>query len=591
MGVLDSDVVRRVKERIDIVELIGDYVQLKKAGRNYKGLCPFHGEKTPSFSVSPERQSFHCFGCGKGGDAFSFLMELEGLTFPEALQQLADRAGVDLPRRGLKRRDRTLGDVLEMAGAFYEELLRSRAGKAGARYLERRGLAAGDRAAFQLGWAPSSWDALTRYLSDKGVPPRLLLESGLAMEGRRGFYDRFRGRIMFPIRDITGRLIAFGGRLVDGEGAKYINSPENELYSKRKSLYLVNRAKRAIREKGRSILVEGYMDAIRLQISGFEESVASLGTALTEDQARILKRLADRCYICYDSDVAGQEATLRGMYILQESGLDVHVVVLPEGKDPDELLVSGGQDLFEEALAKARPLLEHHLHLRREALTDRERRREALSDLLAGLARLPDLEIAPFLPELAQVLGVSMNLVVEAVREERERRRNSTAGRNERMEKEGKKRKSRVFIDEEGPEGSEKKSDPEEEALCYLLWEDARRRATVEPGGILKLVEGEASRSVLAALLSGEAPQSLMARWHELGDEVSMAIIARGGDYCDRIPEEADLWETITGSLKRRSIRREYERIGHRLRKNEASTEELRRYQELGRSLKGGNSA
>lgn len=586
---LDSDVVRRVKERIDIVDLIGDYVPLKKAGRNYKGLCPFHSEKTPSFSVSQERQSFHCFGCGKGGDAFSFLMEIEGLTFPEALRQLAERAGIDLPRRDERPRGRSAGDVLEMAEAFYEGLLRAEAGRVGRLYLEKRGLAAEARASFHLGWAPSSWDALTRHLSSRGVPPRLILESGLALEGRKGLYDRFRGRVIFPIRDITGRLIAFGGRLVDGEGAKYINSPESELYSKRRSLYLVNRAKRAIREKGRSILVEGYMDAIRLQLCGFGEAVASLGTALTEDQAAILKRLADRCLICYDADLAGQEATLRGMYILQETGLDVHVVVLPGGKDPDELLASpGGQALFEEALAKARPLLEHHLALRQEALADSGRRRAALRDILEGLSRLPDLEIAPFLPELAQALGVSVSRVIEAVREERvQRTKTDRDSPISRAEREVKRPVSRVFIDEREETGP---ASPEEEALCYILWQDPRRRATVDPGATLKLVQNETCRSVLAALLSGETPGDLTTRWHQMGDEKSAAVIARGGDYCETMPRDGDRWEMIRAALEQRARRREYDRIGRRLRKNEASPEELRRYQELGRSLKGGSS-
>lgn len=579
---------RRVKERLDIVDLIGDYIPLKKAGLNYKGLCPFHGEKTPSFSVSPERQTFHCFGCGKGGDVFSFLMEMEGLTFPEALEQLADRVGVELPRRKTEGRERTLVDVLEMACFFYGQTLRGDGGKIGRHYLERRMLSPDAWGTFELGWSPASWDSLSKHLSRQGVPDRIILESGLALEGRRGLYDRFRGRVLFPIRDITGRLIAFGGRLVDGEGAKYMNSPENDLYSKRRSLYLLNRAKRAIREKGRSILVEGYMDAIRLHLCGFEESVASLGTALTEDQAKILKRLADRCFICYDSDVAGQEATLRGMYILQETGLDVHVVVLPAGKDPDELLSSpGGTEIFEKALADGRPLLDHHLALRREALGDTARRRAALDDILGGLSRLPDLEIAPFLPELAQALGVSVSQVVEAVRGERQKKHagEKTSGR---LSEEVKKPLSRVLIDEEQGKAV---SCPEEEALCFILWEEPRRRAMADAGELLRFVEGEACRAVLAALLSGEKPQDLMSRWHELGDRVSAAVIARGGDYCERLPRDSDRWEAILGILKNSSIRREYDRIGQKLMRNEASPDELRRRDVLGRSLKGGNSA
>ncbi|HPE65664.1 MAG TPA: DNA primase, partial [Synergistales bacterium] len=321
-----SDDVRRVKDRLDIVEVIGDYVRLKKAGNNFLGLCPFHDEKTPSFNVSPSRQTFHCFGCGQGGDVFSFIMEKENLSFREALETLAERAGVQLSSEGARTlRERSLFDIMERACSHFRSLLEKPEGEHAAAYLARRNLPREAWRNFELGWASPSWDALWKALANEGVSFREAFDAGLVLEGKNGPYDRFRGRIIFPVRDISGRLLAFGGRLLDGEGAKYINSPEGVLYSKRRSLYLLNRAKEAARSKDRLILVEGYMDAIRLHLNGFEETAASLGTSLTEEQALLIRRLTDRCFICYDSDIAGQEASIRGMYVLQKAGLDVRV--------------------------------------------------------------------------------------------------------------------------------------------------------------------------------------------------------------------------------------------------------------------------
>ena len=242
------------------------------------GLCPFHNEKTPSFHVSQERQNYHCFGCGKGGDIFTFVMETEGLDFRACLELLAARAGVMLTRRGDGKR--TGGDLYEVMGEaarFFSAQLRGPEGAAARAYLERRSLALADADRFGLGWSGSSWDALTRHLRGQGVTERQAVACGLALEGQRGgVYNRFRGRLMFPIRNVAGRVIAFGGRLVDGEGAKYINSPEGEIYSKRRNLYLLHEARSAIRERKHSILIEGYMDALRLHLCGFPEAVASL---------------------------------------------------------------------------------------------------------------------------------------------------------------------------------------------------------------------------------------------------------------------------------------------------------------------------
>ena len=327
---LDNEIVDRIRNTLDIADVIGGRVKLRRSARGYSGLCPFHSERTPSFHVYTDTQTYYCFGCHEAGNVFTFIMKLDGLSFPEAVKALADRAGIEVPEYERESNAKGNYEVLDLAAKFYAESLKS-----GARnYLERRKIDEADIKRFSLGYAPSSWDALVGYLRSQNITDKQLLDLGLAMQGKHGLYDKFRGRVIFPIHDVAGRVIAFGGRLLDGEGAKYLNSPESVIYHKRKNLYLLDMARKSIREKKRSILVEGYMDAIRLHKCGFTETVASLGTSLTPEQAEMLSRFADRCYICYDSDTAGQNAMLRSMFVLQRHGLDVYVVNLIGGKDP-----------------------------------------------------------------------------------------------------------------------------------------------------------------------------------------------------------------------------------------------------------------
>lgn len=374
-----SDDVSRIKDRLDVVDIVGDYVRLTKRGSSYKGLCPFHQEKTPSFNVSQERQTWHCFGCGKGGDIFTFVMEKEGLDFKEALEVLAKRAGIDLENKGFKSNKPSLLDVMETACSIYSRNLAGNSGAYARSYLSRRNLRESDWKLFEIGWAPPSWDYLLREFQRLSIDPKEALKCGLVVQGDRGLYDRFRGRVIFPIRDISGRLVAFGGRILDGEGAKYLNSPETDLYSKSKTLYLMDKTKFSIREKGQVIIVEGYMDAISLYLHGFTQVAATLGTALTEEQASIIKRLCRRVYICYDSDQAGQEAAMRGMYLLQNAGLSVKVVSLVQGKDPDELLgTPGGDHEFKRSLDEALPLVDHHIKVLSPHLKNPDSRKWAL---------------------------------------------------------------------------------------------------------------------------------------------------------------------------------------------------------------------
>ena len=371
-----------VKSKLSVVDVVGETVTLKKAGTTYKGLCPFHGEKTPSFVVTPGRESWHCFGCGKGGDIFSFVMERDGLSFPEALRTLAGKAGVEIDER-TKREDirrKRLRGVLDTAIAFYHSvLLNSKAGKPALDYLRGRGFTDATIEAYQLGWAPGGWDVMARQLQAKrDIRPEELVEVGLASPSQRGrgVIDKFRARVIFPIRDQNGNAVGLGGRLLDGEGPKYLNSPATPLFDKSRTLYLIDKAKGPIRRAdNQAVIVEGYTDALMAHQAGFENVVASLGTALTPNQIGLLTRYADRIALAYDVDPAGEKAGTLGVTALagligqlqgDDSGVkleDVRVVRLPEGKDPDEVLRESPAD-WEASIAKAKPLVEfligHH---------------------------------------------------------------------------------------------------------------------------------------------------------------------------------------------------------------------------------------
>ena len=351
-----------IKQKLDIVEFIGESVPLRKAGTTFKGLCPFHGEKTPSFVVTPGRESWHCFGCGRGGDIFNFVMERDGLDFPTALRQLAGRAGVELSERTTREdaERKRLREALEAAIAFYHQVLTSHAaGQPALDYLRKRGFKDSTIETFQLGFAPDSWDALSRALTERRHLNEEDLEgAGLATRrpNRRGVYDRFRARIIFPIRDASGNATGLGGRILGSPtngrdtGPKYLNSPATPLFDKGRTLYLIDRAKSAIKKQGRAVLVEGNTDALMAHQEGFENVVGSLGTALTAGQVELITRYAPRVALAYDVDAAGQDAATFGATELtalvaeiansayHERFTDVDVVRLPEGKDPDEVI-------------------------------------------------------------------------------------------------------------------------------------------------------------------------------------------------------------------------------------------------------------
>jgi len=370
-------VAAEVKSKLGVVDVVGETVQLKKAGTTYKGLCPFHGEKTPSFTVTPGRESWKCFGCGEGGDIFSFVMKRDGLSFPEALKVLAAKAGVELDERTTREdaRKKRLRDVLESAIAFYHAVLTgSKAGAGALEYLHGRGFTDETIAKYQLGFAPGGWDTLARQLAARrDVRAEELVEVGLAQprqSGRGGVYDRFRERVIFPIRDANGSPVGLGGRLLQGEGPKYLNSPATPLFDKSRTLYLVDKAKGPIRKGGQAVIVEGYTDALMAHQAGFDNVVASLGTALTPGQVALLTRYAKKIALAYDVDAAGEKAgtfgataleALIGQLAAADTGVEldeVRVVRLPDGKDPDEV-VREAPDLWREEVRTAQPIVDY----------------------------------------------------------------------------------------------------------------------------------------------------------------------------------------------------------------------------------------
>jgi DNA primase len=355
-----------IRRRVNILDLVSEYVTLKRSGKSYKGLCPFHAEKTPSFTVSEEFQTWHCFGCGEHGDVFSFLMKIENLTFVEALERLAKRAGVELlevRERQVSRKEQ-LAKLNYIAAKYYSALLKRTA--VSIEYLHNRGLADQTIDLFQIGYAAPGWDNLTRFLVSKGIDLKDAEQVGLVIRSDRGAYDRFRHRIIFPIFDIQERVIAFGGRALGDEQPKYLNSPDTPLFSKTRSLYGLNLARKAIAEKGYTILVEGYMDVIAAHQAGFTNCVATLGTSLTADHINILARYAKKIVLAYDADSAGISAALRGAAMFQEADCEVLIARLPSGDDPDSLLRKGRVSDFAAAINGALPVIDYRLMLLRE---------------------------------------------------------------------------------------------------------------------------------------------------------------------------------------------------------------------------------
>ncbi|PPD13707.1 MAG: DNA primase [Methylobacterium sp.] len=396
-------ILEEIRARLPVSAVVGRRVRLTKAGREWRGLSPFNAEKTPSFYVNDQKQFYHCFSSGKHGDIFSFVIETEGLSFPEAVERLAGEAGVTLPKLTEETVEREkkragLGEALEMAARFFEEQLKSPKGREARAYLQGRDLGSDVVARFRLGYAPGERFALRDHLAEKGVPSEVMIEAGLLVtaEDVTVPYDRFRDRVMFPIQDAKGRVIAFGGRaLAKDVQAKYLNSPETPVFHKGATLYNLNRARKAAHDAGTIFVVEGYVDCIALDRAGLANVVAPLGTALTEDQLALLWRIAPEPILCFDGDKAGQRAAHRALDLavpMIAAGKTLRFAFLPEGLDPDDLLRSRGSDALREALAKPRPLVDvlFEREIGRAPLETPEQRADLEKRLFGTVARIAD---------------------------------------------------------------------------------------------------------------------------------------------------------------------------------------------------------
>ncbi|MDD5246349.1 MAG: DNA primase [Candidatus Omnitrophica bacterium] len=417
-GRIPENILEEILSRINIVEVISEYIPLKKAGRNFRALCPFHHEKSPSFMVSPDRQIFHCFGCGESGNAFKFLMRYERMDFPEAVSLLARKAGIVLPESS-KEDPRAVSlstqlfKINELALGFYTGLLASAQGAAAKKYLLQRGLTEETIKSFRLGWAPDKWDALIEFLRSKGVGLSLMEKAGLVLPKQNGgYYDRFRQRIIFPIFDIKSRVLGFGGRVMhssDNQLAKYVNSPETPVYTKGRNLFGLNLAKEAIRQSDCAAVVEGYLDFIIPYQQGVQNLVASQGTALTEEQARLLKRYTRNVVMVYDADNAGQMAALRSLDIFIEESMEVKIVSLPQGFDPDTFVRQKGAQELKNMIENAEGLFDYKFRILKSRFnaSTPEGKARISSEMLSTIGRFKDAVLkAEYLKILAQQLDV-----------------------------------------------------------------------------------------------------------------------------------------------------------------------------------------
>lgn len=416
-----------IKQKLDIVDFISEYVQLKPAGINHKGLCPFHNEKSPSFMASRDRQSWHCFGCSKGGDIFTFVQEIEGMEFIEALKFLANKAGVELTMKRdnvQSSQKNRLKDVMQDAARFYHQfLLKMDASQSARTYLEERGLMAETIEVWQIGFVPDQWDLLTKYLLKKGHSIDDLVTAGLTIQKQgaragssRGHYDRFRGRIMFPIHDVHGTTVGFTGRvLVETEksGGKYVNTPQSLLYDKSRVVFGLDKAKQTIRKSDLAVMVEGQMDVIGVWQSGMHNIVATSGTALTEHQIALLKRYTNNLAIAFDADEAGYKAAKRGIDLAREAGMDVKIIEVPDGTDPDDM-VKNNPEAWQQAVDGAVLVMDWYFHraFAGKDIANPKHKQAIANILLPEISRIPfAVEQDHWLQKLSGQLGVSADVL------------------------------------------------------------------------------------------------------------------------------------------------------------------------------------
>ncbi len=550
------DFAQEVKAAADIVTVVGAHVQLKRQGGNrYLGLCPFHSEKTPSFSVHAVLQIYKCFGCGKSGDVFSFLMEIQGLTFIEALKLLADQQGKPMPAKGrgpesdaAARKRSALHEIHEIAQEFFTAQLRARGGAGALRYFRDRGLGRAEIEEFGLGYAPDR-NALLAHLKGRGFKRGDVLESGLVGASEKGdsVYDRFRDRLMFPIHSDAGKLIAYGGRQRQGDrGPKYLNSPETPIYRKNAVLFNMHRARMAMRQRDLAVLVEGYMDVIGVWKAGIRNAVATCGTALTPQQISLIRRHCDTVVVNFDSDAAGQAAAERSVEMLLREGLNVRVLELPDGMDPDEYCNAHGGDAYLAELERA-PRYFHWLLDRSRTQFDlgtSEGRTAAFDRLLQSVTLLPDeIQRVTTVTELADHIGLQQSVALSRLRQ----------GTNQRERSQG-----------PTPKAADDLS-PSERLLLVLLVQDSSARAELLDGAMEVADQGLSSRRILAAIRGADRPgetfhySAVEGRLEQLDQDKLAELVFDKDRPAPSIEEGRDALEALrrqTAEARYREVRR-----------------------------------
>jgi DNA primase len=447
-GPIPAEKIEEIKSRADIVAVISDYVTLKKAGKNLLGLCPFHSEKTPSFTVTPDKQIYYCFGCGEGGNAVNFLMKIAHLSFPEAVRHLARKTGVVIPERALSSRQQEelsareqITRLNQTAGEYFIANLASPEGTKARIYLEGRGIQPSAVKEFRLGFAPEGWHRLRDYLARRKVPHRLAEEAGLVIartEREGAGYDRFRGRLMFPIEDVAGRTIAFGGRIIGEGDPKYMNSPESPVYTKGRNLYGLSRTKEALRKAGFAVLVEGYFDLISLWNAGITNVVATLGTALTKEQVELLRRYVAEVAVVFDPDEAGKKALGRSLELFLAGNVSGKAVVLPAGYDPDSYVRAFGGAHLEELIGRAPSLVDYYVECVIGSGGTLEHDREALEKAVSLLMRIDDaLARNLLIRRIAEGVGIDQDLLKKEVARRTRTSPRTPAGRPRAQETDG----------------------------------------------------------------------------------------------------------------------------------------------------------
>lgn len=417
----------QVRDAADIVEVISGYVPLKKRGQNYWGCCPFHGEKTPSFSVNPAKNMFYCFGCHEGGDIFKFIMKIDNCGFIDAVKLLANRYGIPIPEKqktaaeiAREKQNESIYKANDLAARFFQAcLLKTAHGKPALAYLAGRGITQEIIERFGIGYALDNFVALVTSLGKRGLSAELLAQAGLVAQGQKGYYDKFRNRVIIPIRNGRGHIVGFGGRVLDNSTPKYLNTSETQWFNKRWLLFGLDVAARAIRKQGQAIVVEGYMDAISLHAAGLDNVVASMGTAFSEQQAKLLKRMAAEVIFCYDSDSAGRKASVRAVSIAQAAGLKVRIAGVPDGKDPDEYVRHHGKEAFLEVIAGAQNGIDFQIDetILQNNITTLAGKVEAVSNILPFLLECKsEIEAAEHIRRLAGRLTIDEGLIAEEYR-------------------------------------------------------------------------------------------------------------------------------------------------------------------------------